>query len=126
MSNRFKPEVSNIHMKTDNDDWGKNEECVKSKNYLAWVKALNMVGFSLMIVFSERYRYNKLYKIPIELIAKGNLEIDVFYYFALLLMKRLFVPGEYLDNAFNESIAPFWFLSTLFRQILRAHDLKNA
>ena len=100
-------EENNAGTKTDNgDEDDDNESYAKTEKSFSWVKGSEILLVSFGIAIIERFRDIEIYKIPIERIVSDHVELELLYYCAFVLAKRLFEPGEPLESAYNGGIMP--------------------
>ena len=114
-------------IKTDNGGGDIEEDKIKTDKPNKWIEGLNIVAIASAFAFLNRYYLQVVLKTPVEVLLENNsiLIYDSICYSGFMLYKTILPPGDDLDLAYDRRIMPFWFLGTLFRQILFAHDLNN-
>ena len=84
-------EENNAAVKTDNGDGDDdNGNYAKTEKSFSWVKGSDILVASFGVAIIERFRDIELYKIPIERVESGHVELDLLYYCALMLVKDYF------------------------------------
>ena len=118
-------EANKSDRKTSNGDEGDdNRDRTKTTESKFWLPGWDIVVYAFGLALYEAF-FMKVYKVPINFLARNHLSFDFLRYCGFILIKKILPSETNVQLKFDMQLMPCLFLNILFREILLAHELKQ-